>query len=74
MVNALERIGRKTDEAKLFERLLHLRNDVGLLPRNMTRRNSGWLGISLRPFRTLHLNAASNLQGHGRERRRSRLS
>ena len=41
------------DEARaLFERLLALRNDVGLLPRNTTRARGGWSATSRRRSRT----------------------
>ena len=45
-------LGRRDDARALFERLLALRNDVGLLPRSTTRARSGWSATSRRRSRT----------------------
>ena len=44
-------MGRHDEAGQLFERLLSLRNDVGLLARNTTRARAAWWAIFRRPFR-----------------------
>ena len=44
--------GRHEDARRLFERLLALRNDVGLLAEEYDPRAGAWSGTSPRPSRT----------------------
>ena len=75
MVSALQRIGREADARKLFDRLLKLRNDVGLLSEEYDVQRKRLVGNFPQALSHIALvNAAFNLQGHGRERRRSSLS
>jgi GH15 family glucan-1,4-alpha-glucosidase len=75
MVSALERIGREADARKLFDRLLKLRNDVGLLSEEFDMQRKRLVGNFPQALSHIALvNAAFNLQVHGRERRRSSLS
>ena len=75
LVSALKRIGREADARKLFDRLLKLRNDVGLLSEEYDVQKKRLVGNFPQALSHIALvNAAFNLQGHGRERRRSSLS
>ena len=53
LVSALQRIGREADARKLFDRLLPLRNDVGLLSEEYDVKEKRLVGNFPRPFRTL---------------------
>jgi GH15 family glucan-1,4-alpha-glucosidase len=71
MVSALQRIGREDDARKLFEPLLSLRNDVGLLAEEYDVRNKRQVGNFPQALSHISLvNAAFNLQGDGKIRRR----
>jgi len=71
MVSALQRIGREDDARKLFERLLTLRNDVGLLAEEYDVKNERQVGNFPQALSHISLvNAAFNLQGDGKIRRR----
>ncbi len=75
MVSALKCIGREADARKLFDHLLKLRNDVGLLSEEYDVQRKRLVGNFPQALSHIALvNAAFNLQGHGRERRRSSLS
>jgi GH15 family glucan-1,4-alpha-glucosidase len=75
LVSALQRIGREADARKLFDRLLQLRNDVGLLSEEYDTKEKRLVGNFPQALSHIALiNAAFSLQGHGQERRRSRLS
>jgi GH15 family glucan-1,4-alpha-glucosidase len=75
LVSALQRIGREADARKLFDRLLRLSNDVGLLSEEYDTQEKRLLGNFPQALSHIALvNAAFSLQGHGQERRRSRLS
>jgi len=75
LVSALQRIGREADARKLFDRLLLLRNDVGLLSEEYDTKEKRLVGNFPQALSHIALiNAAFSLQGHGQERRRSRLS
>jgi GH15 family glucan-1,4-alpha-glucosidase len=75
LVSALQRIGREADARKLFDRLLQLRNDVGLLAEEYDIKERRLVGNFPQALSHIALvNAAFSLQGHGQERRRSRLS
>ncbi len=61
--------GRHEDARKLFERLLAVRNDVGLLSEEYDTREGRQLGNFPQAFSHLSLvNSAHNLSGTGRER------
>ncbi len=75
LVSALQRIGRKADARKLFDRLLQLRNDVGLLSEEYDVKEKRLVGNFPQALSHIALvNAAFNLEGQGQERRRSKLS
>ena len=75
LVSALQRIGREADARKLFDRLLQLRNDVGLLSEEYDVDQKRLVGNFPQALSHIALvNAAFNLQGHGHERRRSSMS
>ncbi len=75
LVSALQRIGREADARKLFDRLLQLRNDVGLLSEEYDVDQKRLVGNFPQALSHIALvNAAFNLQGHGQERRRSSMS
>jgi GH15 family glucan-1,4-alpha-glucosidase len=75
LVSALQRIGREADARKLFDRLLQLRNDVGLLSEEYDTKEKRLVGNFPQALSHIALiNAAFSLHGHGQERRRSRLS
>ena len=67
LVDAYQMIGRQDDAANLFERLLNLRNDVGLLSEQYDPRTRRLVGNMPQAFSHLALvNSASNL-GHYRK-------
>jgi GH15 family glucan-1,4-alpha-glucosidase len=71
MVSALQRIGREDDARELFERLLTLRNDVGLLSEEYDVKNQRQVGNFPQALSHISLvNAAFNLQGDGDIRHR----
>jgi GH15 family glucan-1,4-alpha-glucosidase len=71
MVSALHRIGREEDARQLFERLLTLRNDLGLLSEEYDVANKRLVGNFPQALSHISLvNAAFNLQGDGHIRRR----
>jgi GH15 family glucan-1,4-alpha-glucosidase len=73
MVGALKRIGREADARKLFDRLLELRNDVGLLSEEYDTEKKRLVGNFPQALSHIALiNAAFTLQGHGLERRRTK--
>jgi GH15 family glucan-1,4-alpha-glucosidase len=75
MVGALDRIGRKDDARKLFDRLLELRNDVGLLSEQYDTKSQRQVGNFPQALSHIALvNAAINLQGRSEDRRHSRRS
>ncbi len=75
LVSALQRIGREADARKLFDRLLKLRNDVGLLAEEYDLKQQRQVGNFPQALSHIALvNAAFSLEGQGRERRRSRLT
>jgi GH15 family glucan-1,4-alpha-glucosidase len=75
LVSALVRIGREADARKLFDRLLKLRNDVGLLSEEYDIKKERQVGNFPQALSHIALvNAAFSLEGHGRERRRSSLT
>jgi GH15 family glucan-1,4-alpha-glucosidase len=75
LVSALQRIGREADARNLFDRLLQLRNDVGLLSEEYDVDKKRLVGNFPQALSHIALvNAAFNLQGHGHERRRSSMS
>jgi GH15 family glucan-1,4-alpha-glucosidase len=66
MVSALQRIGREEDARKLFDRLLALRNDVGLLSEEYDPQQKRLVGNFPQALSHIALvNAAFNLQGDG---------
>jgi GH15 family glucan-1,4-alpha-glucosidase len=66
MVSALQRIDRRADAQKLFERLLTLRNDVGLLSEEYDPQQKRLVGNFPQALSHIALvNAAFNLQGDG---------
>jgi GH15 family glucan-1,4-alpha-glucosidase len=65
LVNALHMIGREDDAHELFERLLALRNDVGLLSEEYDPRYGRQVGNTPQAFSHVPLiQAALNLSGH----------
>jgi GH15 family glucan-1,4-alpha-glucosidase len=67
LVDAYQMLGRREDAARLFERLLGLRNDVGLLSEQYDPRERRLVGNMPQAFSHLALvNSASNL-GHYRK-------
>jgi GH15 family glucan-1,4-alpha-glucosidase len=67
LVNALQMIGRAGEATELFERLLSLRNDVGLLSEEYDPRYHRLVGNTPQAFSHVPLiQAALNLDGHGR--------
>lgn len=67
LVDAYQMLGRQDDAARLFERLLGLRNDVGLLSEQYDPRGQRLIGNMPQAFSHLALvNSASNL-GHYRK-------
>jgi GH15 family glucan-1,4-alpha-glucosidase len=71
MVSALHRIGREDDARQLFERLLALRNDLGLLSEEYDFANKRLVGNFPQALSHISLvNAAFNLQGGGHFRSR----
>jgi GH15 family glucan-1,4-alpha-glucosidase len=63
-VNALQGIGRGDEARTLFERLLELRNDVGLLSEEYDARTGRQLGNTPQAFSLVGLiNAARDLDG-----------
>jgi len=69
LVSALYRIGREADARKLFDRLLELRNDVGLLSEEYDIKQKRLVGNFPQALSHIALvNAAFNLQGHGHDR------
>jgi GH15 family glucan-1,4-alpha-glucosidase len=74
LVNALHMIGREEEATELFERLLALRNDVGLLSEEFDTRYGRQVGNTPQAFSHVPLiQAALNLDAHGPQhcRRRS---
>ena len=71
MVSALQRIGREEDARKLFDHLLTLRNDVGLLAEEYDPESRRLVGNFPQALSHISLvNAAFNLQGGGHIRHR----
>jgi GH15 family glucan-1,4-alpha-glucosidase len=65
LVNALHMIGREDEAAGLFDRLLSLRNDVGLLSEEYDTRYSRQVGNTPQAFSHVPLvQAALNLENH----------
>ncbi len=65
LVNALHMIGRHDEAAKLFDRLLSLRNDLGLLSEEYDPRYARQVGNFPQAFSHMPLiQAALNLEGH----------
>jgi GH15 family glucan-1,4-alpha-glucosidase len=65
LVNALQMIGREDEARELFERLLSLRNDVGLLSEEYDTRYSRQVGNTPQAFSHMPLiQAALNLAAH----------
>jgi GH15 family glucan-1,4-alpha-glucosidase len=65
LVNALQMIGREDEATELFERLLSLRNDVGLLSEEYDTRYSRQVGNTPQAFSHMPLiQAALNLAAH----------
>ena len=52
LVDCLHMIGREDEAEELFERLLALRNDLGLLSEEYDPLAGGWWATSRRPSRT----------------------
>jgi GH15 family glucan-1,4-alpha-glucosidase len=72
MVSALQRIGREADARKLFERLLTLRNDLGLLSEEYDPEHKRQVGNFPQALSHIALvGAAFSLQGDGDLRRRA---
>ena len=72
MVSALQRIGREDDARKLFEQLLTLRNEVGLLSEEYDTGQKRLVGNFPQALSHIALvNAAFSLQGDGQFRHRS---
>ncbi|AXC11820.1 Glucoamylase [Acidisarcina polymorpha] len=72
MVNALKRIGREEDARKLFEHLLSLRNDLGLLSEEYDTTQKRQVGNFPQALSHIALvNAAFSLQGDGNLRHRA---
>ncbi len=77
LVNALQMIGREDEATELFERLLSLRNDVGLLSEEYDTRYSRQVGntpqaFSHMPLIQAALNLAAHAPSHCRRARRER--
>jgi GH15 family glucan-1,4-alpha-glucosidase len=71
LVNALHQIGAEAEATALFERLLSLRNDLGLLSEEYDTRYSRQVGNSPQAFSHVPLIiAALNLDQHAHEHRR----
>jgi len=71
MANALELSGRHEEAVELFERLLALRNDVGLLSEEYDPRYGRLVGNMPQAFSHVPLvQTALNLSGHAEEHRR----
>jgi GH15 family glucan-1,4-alpha-glucosidase len=71
MANALELSGRHEQATELFERLLSLRNDVGLLSEEFDPRYGRLVGNMPQAFSHVPLvQTALNLSGHAEEHRR----
>jgi GH15 family glucan-1,4-alpha-glucosidase len=71
MANALELSGRHQEAIELFERLLTLRNDVGLLSEEYDPRYGRLVGNMPQAFSHVPLvQTALNLSGHAEEHRR----
>jgi GH15 family glucan-1,4-alpha-glucosidase len=71
MANALELSGRREEAVELFERLLSLRNDVGLLSEEYDPRYGRLVGNMPQAFSHVPLvQTALNLSGHAEEHRR----
>jgi GH15 family glucan-1,4-alpha-glucosidase len=71
LANALELSGRHEEAIELFERLLALRNDVGLLSEEYDPRYGRLLGNMPQAFSHVPLvQTALNLEGHAEEHRR----
>jgi GH15 family glucan-1,4-alpha-glucosidase len=71
MANALELSGRHEEAIELFERLLALRNDVGLLSEEYDPRCGRLVGNMPQAFSHVPLvQTALNLEGHAEEHRR----
>jgi GH15 family glucan-1,4-alpha-glucosidase len=71
LVNALHLIGRPEDAVKLFERLLSMRNDVGLLSEEYDPRYDRQVGNFPQAFSHVPLiQAALNLDDHARHHAR----
>ena len=75
LVNALNMIGREEEAAELFERLLSLRNDVGLLSEEYDPRYGRQVGNTPQAFSHMPLiQAALNLESHAGHYCRRRAS
>jgi hypothetical protein len=70
MVDALTAVGRDAEAVQLSERLLDLRNDVGLLSEEWDAKAKRQLGNTPQAFSHFPL-IVSGLQLHGRRHRRS---
>jgi GH15 family glucan-1,4-alpha-glucosidase len=71
LANALELSGRHEEAVELFERLLALRNDVGLLSEEYDPRYGRLVGNMPQAFSHVPLvQTALNLEGHAEEHRR----
>ena len=71
LANALRLIGRHDESAALFERLLELRNDLGLLSEEYDPRYSRQVGNFPQAFSHMPLiQSALNLEGHDEQHRR----
>jgi GH15 family glucan-1,4-alpha-glucosidase len=72
LVSCLKEIGREKDARKLFERLLDLRNDVGLLSEEYDVRHKRLVGNFPQAFSHIALvNAAFDLEGKDGARQRA---
>jgi GH15 family glucan-1,4-alpha-glucosidase len=71
LVNALHMVGRPDDAAELFERLLSMRNDVGLLSEEYDPRYNRQVGNFPQAFSHMPLiQSALNLEDHASHHRR----
>jgi GH15 family glucan-1,4-alpha-glucosidase len=71
LVSALELIGQKREATELFERLLALRTDLGLLSEEYDPRYGRQVGNTPQAFsHVAMINAALNLDDHNSHRRR----
>jgi GH15 family glucan-1,4-alpha-glucosidase len=71
LANALHLIGRHDESAALFERLLELRNDLGLLSEEYDPRYSRQVGNFPQAFSHMPLiQSALNLEDHDEQHRR----